>query len=118
MAFDEELKQALDSVLLSWPNVSSRKMFGQVGYMVEGQMFAALSDGVVGAKLPDDLRQQAFQPAGVSPFRPTGRPFGSWVQFVMLLADDVSAVIPWLEAASQYVASEPAPKKRRRKVSR
>ena len=49
MAFDEELKQALDSVLLSWPNVSSRKMFGQVGYMVEGQMFAALSDGVVAA---------------------------------------------------------------------
>ena len=106
MAFDEEAKQALDIVLLSWPNVSSRKMF------------AALSEGVVGAKLPEDIRVQALQLAGVSPFRPTGRPFGGWVQFVMLLADDVSAVIPWLEAASRYVASGPAPKKRRRKVSR
>ena len=117
MTFDEELKQALDSVLLSWPNVSSRKMFGGVDYMVGGQMFAALSEGVVGAKLPDDLRRQALQLAGVSPFQPTGRPLGTWVQFVVLLADDVSVVIPWLEAASQYVASEPAPKKRR-KISR
>ena len=118
MAFDEEVKQALDIVLLSWPNVSSRKMFGGVGYMVGGKMFAALSEGVVGAKLPEDLRAQALQLAGVSPFRPTGRPFGGWVQFVMLLAEDVSAVVPWLEAASRYVASGPAPKKPRRKVSR
>ena len=118
MAVDEEVKSAIDSHLLPRPNTASRRQFGGVCYMVQGKMFAALAEGVVGAKLPEDLRVQALQLAGVSPFRPTGRPFGGWVQFVMLLADDVSAVIPWLEAASRYVASEPAPKKRSRKVSR
>ena len=117
MVIDEDVKSALEGQMSSWPDITSRRMFGGAGFMVQGKMFAALAEGVVGMKLPDDLRAQALTLAGVSPFRPSGGPFGEWVQFVLLMEDDVPAVAPWLEAAFDYVASLPAPKKRGRKRS-
>ena len=115
MAIDEELKSALEGQMSSWPDVTSRRMFGGAGFMVQGKMFAALAEGVVGMKLPDDIRARALTLAGVSPFRPTGGPFGKWVQFLLLMEEDVPSVVPWLEAAFNHVASLPAPKKRGRK---
>ena len=83
--------------------------------MVKGKMFSTLAEGVVGMKLPDDLRARALTLAGVSPFRsPSGGPFGQWIQFVLLLEEDVPSVVPWLEAAYNHVASLPAPRKRAR----
>jgi hypothetical protein len=43
-----------------------------------------------------------------------GRSFGRWVQFLVLLEDDVQVLTPWLESAREYVASLPAPAKRRK----
>ena len=119
MVVDEEVKGALDAHLLSWKDVTSRQMFGGVAYMAQGKMFAVLMEGVLGMKLPDTFREQALTLAGVSPFRSSsGRQFGSWVQFVLLLGEDVRAVGPWLEAAYNYVGSLPAPRRHMRGASR
>ena len=114
MAYDQEVRDALEDHLPLREDVTSRAMFGGVGYMVRGKMFAALTEGAVAAKLPEELRTRALALAGVSPFRPGGRPFGEWVQFVVLLADDVPAVVPWLEAAYEYVGPLPARARRTR----
>ena len=86
-------------------------MFGGVCYMVDGKMFAALMEGVVGMKLPEEVRARALTLAGVSPFMPMGKPFGRWVQFLVLLEDGVPELASWLESAREYVASLPAPSK-------
>ena len=118
MAVDLDVRRALDAQVTSWDSVSSRNMFGGVAYMVAGKMFAMLMEGVLGMKLPHQLRAQALTLAGVSPFRsPSGGPFGEWIQFVILLDDDVPAVVPWLEAAFSYVRCLPAHKKAVRKRS-
>ena len=112
MTVDLDVRRGLDAQVTSWDNVSSRSMFGGVAYMVAGKMFAMLMEGVLGMKLPHQLRTQALTLAGVSPFRsPSGGPFGEWIQFVILLEDDVPAVVPWLKAAFDYVCHLPAPKK-------
>ena len=115
---DPEVREALDAHILPWEDVTSRAMFGGVAYMVKGKMFAMLAEGVMAMKLPDELRSRALTLAGVSPFKPTGRTFGRWIQFVILLDDDVPVLIPWIEAALEYVASLPAPAKRRRSAAR
>ena len=112
MPVDPNVHKALDASVLPWEGVTSRAMFGGVGYMVDGKMFAALMEGVVGMKLPDQVRARALTLVGVSPFMPTGKPFGVWVQFLVLLEDDVQTLTPWLEAARDYVASLPAPARR------
>ena len=114
MPVDEEVKDALDAHVVPLADVTARRMFGGVCYMVGGKMFVALMEGVVAMKLPDELRAQALTLAGVSPFRsPSGGSFGQWIQFVLLMAEDVPAVAPWLDAAYSYVSSAPPPKKRR-----
>ena len=105
MAIDSEVREALDAHILPWEDVSSRAMFGGVAYMVKGKMFAMLGEGVVAMKLPDELRSRALTLAGVSPFKPSGSTFGQWIQFLILLDDDVPVLIPWLESALKYVAS-------------
>jgi TfoX/Sxy family transcriptional regulator of competence genes len=105
MPIDPEVREALDAFILPWEDVSSRAMFGGVAYMVKGKMFAMLGEGVVAMKLPDELRSRALTMAGVSPFKPSGSNFGQWIQFLILLDDDVPVLIPWLEAAREYVKS-------------
>ena len=118
MAVDEEIKAALDGKLLAWKDVTTRRMFGGVAYMVERKMFCMLTDGTLGMKLPDDLRSQALTLAGVSPFiSPSGGQFGQWIQFLVLFEEYASAAMPWLEAAFKYVRSAPAPRRRSRRSS-
>ena len=114
MDIDPGIQKTLDAHVLPWERVTSRTMFGGVAYMVDGKMFAMLSEGAVAMKLPDQVRARALTLAGVSPFRPMGRSFGRWVQFLVLLEDDVPVLTPWLESAREYVASLPAPAKRRK----
>lgn len=99
---DEEVRKALDEVLLTWDGVSAGRMLDGVSYETRGEPFALLMEGTVAAKLEPSTRAQALSLAGVSPFRPPsgdGGEFPDWVQFVLLLPEDVEAVTPWLEAA-------------------
>jgi len=114
MVIDEELKQELDAKLLPWDDVTVKSMFGGACFMVNGKMFAIQMDGTLAMKLPEELRQQALGLAGVSPFYADGvKPFGVWIQFVLILSDNVEGALPWLQQAYKYVASLPAPKKRK-----
>ena len=106
---DQEVKDALDHQLLSLDGVTTREIFGSVGYLVSDKPFAVLMEGVIGMGLSDAHSGRALTLAGVSPFR---LPYDDvrldgWVQFVLVLAEDTAAVIPWLEAAISYATSEP-----------
>lgn len=112
LTIDEEVRRELDSHLLAWEGVTTGRLLGGVAYLVQGRPFAVLMEGVIGMCLPGQLRSRALSLAGVSPFRPpAGGPEaqdalplkGQWVQFVLLLPEDTAEVLPWLEAACQYV---------------
>ena len=108
---DEEVKVELDRRLLSLDGVTTREMFGGVGYLVSGKPFAVLMEGVIGMGLSDAHTGRALTLAGVSPFR---LPYDDvrlegWVQFVLVLAEDAAAVIPWLEAAVSFATSQAVP---------
>ena len=115
MAVDEDIRRSLDQRLLSWPDTSTRRMFGGGAYMVQGKMFAVLDEQGLGMKLHTEQRSRALALDWVSPFSPTGGSFGLWVQFAISDPEAVSNTMAWLQAAYDFVLSEPAPKKRSRK---
>ena len=106
VTIDEEVRAALDGQLLNWDNVTTQKLFGGAGYFITEKIFAILLEGVVAMTLPDELTAQALTLAGVSPFiSPSDdEAFSRWVQFVLLLPEDISAVLPWIEAAYNHVS--------------
>ena len=107
VTIDEDVKAALDDQILVGVDVTSEKLFGGTSYLVRGEAFAILLEGVVAMTLPDELLAQALTLAGVSPFiSPAGDgEFNGWVQFVLLLPEDVPVVLPWLEASYNHVSS-------------
>ena len=106
---DPDVRAALDARLLEWPGVSGARLLGGAGYAVEGRPFAALLEGVVAMSLPRELIRRALSLAGVSPLAAaTDDPrFAGWTQFLLLLPEDVDAVIPWLNASYDHVSAQP-----------
>ena len=95
---DGDVRAALDEHLLAMDGVTGAPLYGGIGYLVQGRPFAVLLEGVVGMRLPDGLQRRALGLAGVSPMRPPSRdePVPGWVQFVLLLPEDLPAVAPWI----------------------
>lgn len=106
---DAAVQVALDERVLEWPDVSGAPLLGGAGYAVSGKPFAALLEGVVAMSLPRELTGRALSLAGVSPLAAsTDDPrFAGWTQFLLLLPEDVDAVLPWLRASYDHVSAQP-----------
>ena len=102
---DDELKTALDGRFLSIDNVTAGDQFGGVSYLLNGQPFAILMEGVVALRLAPETMQKALSLAGVSPFRPPSldNPLRGWLQFVLLLPEDIPELDGWFQAAMEQV---------------
>ena len=107
---DPEVRAVLDARLPAWDGVSSEPLLGGAGYAVRGRPFAALLEGVVTMSLPRELAARALTLAGVSPLPAASDDprFAGWTQFLLLLPEDVDAVMPWLKASYDYASAQQA----------
>ena len=95
------------------PGVEIKPMFGNLGGLMNGNMFMGLFGSAVGIKLPDEEREKLLARAWLGPVR-SGRPThgrrrhppGCWT---------ARKAAPWIDKALTHAASLPpkAPKKRR-----
>lgn len=102
---DEELRTALDHHFLGIDGVASGDQFGGVSYLLNGQPFAILMEGVIALRLAPENMREALTLAGVSPFRPPSldNPIRGWLQFVLLLPEDVPELEAWYQLAMEHV---------------
>lgn len=102
---DDDMRAALDDHFLGVDGVTSGDQFGGVSYLLNGQPFAILMEGVVALRLAPQNIQHALTLAGVSPFRPPSLddPIRGWVQFVMLLPEDILELEAWYQLAMEQV---------------
>jgi hypothetical protein len=105
MAVKPELREQVDSALLSKGGVTQREMMGTTSYMVKNRMFAFwVAEGLV-AKLPSHTRQDMLdRKAGVMFQGPQGRGFGEWTTLTLEKKKDVDAVVEAVNDAYKYVA--------------
>lgn len=103
---DEELRAALDEYLLKIEGVTSGEKFGGISYNLNNQPFAILMEGVIALRLSAEYMRQALTLAGVSPFRPPAldEPVEGWLQFVLLLPEDVPELEAWYRLALGHAA--------------
>jgi TfoX/Sxy family transcriptional regulator of competence genes len=107
LAFDEELAERVREALVGRIEVSERRMFGGIAFMVAGNMAV----GIVGEDLmvrlgPDDAERALGEPH-VRPMDFTGRPMKNMV-FVGpqgVASDDHLAA--WVDAGADYASSLP-----------
>jgi TfoX/Sxy family transcriptional regulator of competence genes len=107
MAFDEALAERVREVLAPRADVSERKMFGGIAFLVSGNM----ARGVVGddlmVRLAPDHAERALAERNTRPMDFTGRPMKGvvFVDSAGTAADDDLA--SWVDAGADFAASLP-----------
>jgi len=88
--YREDVKTALDDMLLAIPGVKGRKMFGLPSYTIEGKVFACNYREGATVKLPDDAAADLLKREDVIPFEPfdSGKKMREWVQINRSRAED------------------------------
>jgi TfoX/Sxy family transcriptional regulator of competence genes len=107
MAYDEDLAERVREVLAARADVSERKMFGGIAFMVAGNMACGVLGEDLIVRLGDEEGEKALAEDGVRPFDFTGKPMKG---IVFVSAERVSGdagLSEWVDAGADYAASLP-----------
>ena len=107
MAYDEVLAQRVHALLDGVEGVTSRKMFGGMGFMVHGHMaVAAGSSGAVMVRAdPDDAASGLSE--HVQPMEMRGRPMQGWLLVAPQALESDEALQLWVDRGVDFAGGLP-----------
>lgn len=107
MAYDEELANRLHSLLLGSRDVESKRMFGGVGFLLNGNMCVGVWKDSLIARVGPDRYSQALREPFVREFDITGRPMTGWVLVDSEGIADDDLLQEWVQLAVAFVKTLP-----------
>ena len=97
-------KAQIDALLLKLPGVSGRKINGLDAYFVSDKMFACISGGGVGLRLPAAATELQFSRDNVVPFQPGGvASTREWIQIDRADAAEYEKDLDLFQASLEFV---------------
>ena len=108
MAYDEELAERVRDLLSARSEVTERKMFGGIAFMVGGNMACGVLGDELIVRLGDDEGEKALAEEGVRPFDFTGKPMKGIVYVAADRTSDDAGLAEWVDAGADYAASLPS----------
>ncbi len=102
---DSSRKAQIDALLLKLPGVSARKINGLDAYFVSDKMFACISGGGVGLRLPVATATELhFSRDNVVPFQPGGMASSrEWIQIDRADAADYAKDLELFQSSLEFV---------------
>lgn len=108
MAYDEELAGRIRAALSFTDGVTEKRMFGGLGFMVNGHMVAAASrSGGLMLRLDPAAGRTLVNGDTVRYFRMNGREMGGWLCLEQAAIDGEAALTAWLERGLAHVRTLP-----------
>jgi TfoX/Sxy family transcriptional regulator of competence genes len=107
MAFDENLADRVRDALLPRADVSERKMFGGIAFMVAGNMAVGVIGDDLMVRLGPADAEQALQEPHTRPMDFTGRPMKGVVYVEPAGTEAEDALASWVDAGADFAASLP-----------
>lgn len=110
MAYDEELAGRVRGLLSGEAGLTERKMFGGLGFMLDGSMAVAVSNrgGLLLRVDPADTEDLLAEPGG-EPFEMRGRVLTGWIRVAPEVLDPEEVLRAWVRigvAAARSLAAE------------
>jgi TfoX/Sxy family transcriptional regulator of competence genes len=109
MAYDEELAGRIRALLGDRPELTEKKMFGGLAFLIGGNMAIAASGqgGILVRVDPDESAELvASTPAELMEMR--GRTMAGWLRVDTADVADDGALAQWVDRGTAYAASLPA----------
>jgi predicted DNA-binding protein (MmcQ/YjbR family) len=92
------LRLRIEKEILSWPNVTTKKMYGCPCYKYKEKLFAFLvTDGVVLTKASEQDKMKLSKEFSIKPFRTASRTMKSWPQIPVDETSDLEKIIPFIK---------------------
>jgi TfoX/Sxy family transcriptional regulator of competence genes len=108
MAFDESLAARIRQHLARRKNVQEKKMFGGVGFLLNGNMLVGVWKDSLIVRLGPDNHDDALLEPHVREFDITGRAMKGWVLVEPEGVEDDDQLKGWIERATKFVRALPA----------
>jgi TfoX/Sxy family transcriptional regulator of competence genes len=107
MAYDEHLADRIRAALATTPDVSERKMFGGLAFLVDGHMACGIIGNELMLRLGEDGADAALDEPHTRPMDFTGKPMKSMVYVAPTGTEADAALLAWVERATAHVRTLP-----------
>ncbi len=107
MVFNETLAERIRHRLARRKNIEEKKMFGGVGFLLNGNLLVGVWKDSLCVRLGPDEGEEALKEPHVKKFDITGRPMKNWVLVEPegIMSDD--QINDWIERAMKFVTTLP-----------
>ena len=103
MAYDETLAARIRDALARKKNVEEKKMFGGVGFLLNGNMLVGVWKNSLIVRLGPDSYEDALLEPHVKEFDITGRPMKGWVLVEPEGVEEDDQLSDWIQRAMKFV---------------
>ncbi|HET6574081.1 MAG TPA: TfoX/Sxy family protein [Fimbriiglobus sp.] len=108
MAYDEDIAERIRHSLARRKNVEEKKMFGGIGFLLNGNMLVGVwKDSLIARVGPDGYEDALLEPH-VKEFDITGRPMKGWVLVGQEGVEEDEQLSEWIQRALEFVGTLPA----------
>ena len=108
MAYDEGLAQRIREVLGERPGLVEKKMFGGIGFMLQGNMACGVLKDELIVRVGPERYKEALTKPHTRPFDFTGRPMKGWVMVTSDGYESDDDLKGWVQQGVDFVLSLPA----------
>ena len=107
MAYDEALAARIRSALAGEPNVTEKKMFGGVAFMLDGNMACGVTGDEIMVRVGPDDHEDALSRPHARPMDFTGRSMRGLVYVARPGFQSDEDLAAWVEAGASFARSLP-----------
>jgi TfoX/Sxy family transcriptional regulator of competence genes len=102
----QQLREKFEEIVLPWPDITKKKMFGSPTYSTRGTIFAMLvNGGIILSQLDDEKKAALLSGPDAEYFVAHGRVIQKWVLIRIKNIADVERYLPFIEASYRAAAS-------------
>lgn len=105
MAYDEHLAQRVRAALAQQPNLVEKKMFGGIGFLLNGNMACGVYQEALIVRVGATNYPKALARPHVSAFDITGRPMRGWVMVDGRGCSTSKTLQAWVEQGAAFALS-------------
>jgi hypothetical protein len=105
MAYDENLALRVRAALGDLPGYTEKKMFGGVGYLLNGNMACGVHKDHLIVRVGPDQYQSALEKPHTKVFDITGQPMSGWVMVAPEGCADEAALAEWVQMGLDFAAT-------------
>jgi TfoX/Sxy family transcriptional regulator of competence genes len=108
MAYSESLAERIRQRLAGLQGIEEKKMFGGVGFLLNGNLCVGVRKESLIARLGPDQAQDALGDSSVTVFAVGGRAMKGWVLVAPEGVEDDGQLDDWIQRAGTFVNTLPA----------